>query len=207
MTKYYDYENKHTLTKEETIYFFKTYSRGNLKSREILILDNLGLVSLVVNAYWNNSLKSDLFSVGVIGLIKAVDTFSVRKNASFSTYATRCIQNEIGMYLRKIQTRKVSLEKWKSYQYLENSLEQDVENNYIKKEETIALYQALKTLSEQEKQIIFLYFGLHSEKKYTQNEIAHILNYSQSYVARLLKKALNKLKLELEKQNHYQKTI
>ena len=150
-----------------------------------------------------------MISIGTIGLIKAVNTFRPEKNIKLATYASRCIENEILMYLRKNSNSKmeVSLEEplnidWDGNELLLSDVlgsdSDTVVKNIESEIELSALRNAIRGLSEREREIMILRFGLGTNREYTQKEVADILNISQSYISRLEKKILIKLKKELE---------
>ena len=182
-------------------------------AREKLITHNLRLVAHIVNKYDNcGLLYDDLISVGTIGLIKAIDTFSINKSNKISSYLSRCIENEILMYIRS--NKKVI-----STLSLFEPLGEDDDGQEIKLEDIIAsesidyndkmdkenkiskLYKYLKVLDELEMKILSLRYGLNGSAEYTQKEIGKMLNISRSYVSRIEKKALNKILFEFRKEN------
>lgn len=200
-------------TKEEQIYL-EQYKAGNMEARDILIERNLRLVAHIAKKYSSNDREmEDYISIGIIGLIKAIDSFNVEKGIRLATYASRCIENELLMVLRssKKQSKEV---------YLYESIGADSEGNSItlvdiiecEDKDVVAemeldenikkLRTYLETaLSPREKKIICMRYGLFGEKEVTQREIAHILGISRSYVSRIEKKALKKLKECYMKQN------
>ena len=152
----------------------------------------------------------DLISIGTIGLIKAVNTFSVERNIKLATYASRCIENEILMYLRKTAQLKneISLDDplnvdWDGNELLLSDLlgsDPDIVNRGIEQEsEKQTLLRAVEKLDPREKQIMELRFGLNRQKEHTQKEVADALGISQSYISRLEKRILHRLKTEIEK--------
>lgn len=182
-------------------------------AREKLITHNLRLVAHIVKKYDNcGLLYDDLISVGTIGLIKAIDTFSINKSNKISSYLSRCIENEILMYIRS--NKKVI-----STLSLFEPLGEDDDGQEIKLEDIIAsesidyndkmdkenkiskLYKYLKVLDELEMKILSLRYGLNGSAEYTQKEIGKMLNISRSYVSRIEKKALNKILFEFRKEN------
>ena len=176
-----------------------------------LIEHNLRLVVYIARKFDNTGVDlDDLISVGTIGLIKAVNTFNSNKNIKLATYASRCIENEILMHLRKISKLKgeVSLDEPLNVDYegnkllLSDVLGTDPDMVYKKSEESAEqkiLRQALSTLTEREKQIMNLRFGLDGEEELTQKEVADMLSISQSYISRLEKKIVDRLKKEFKK--------
>lgn len=182
------------------------------QAREILIERNLRLVAHIVKKY-NTADKDmdDLISIGTIGLIKAIDTFNLEKGIRLATYASRCIDNELLMMLRsgKKQSREVYLyepigadKEGNEISLLDiiETVEFDVVEDMELKENIKKLYQFVETrLSPREKEIIQLRYGLGGRKEVTQRELALKLNISRSYVSRIEKKALGKLRVEFEK--------
>jgi len=175
-----------------------------------LIEHNLRLVVYIAKKFENTGVYiEDLVSIGTIGLIKAVNTFSPTKNIKLATYASRCIENEILMYLRKKTNSMPTVS-------FEDPLNTDGDGNelllsdvlgsrsdsimeYVESvSEIAALNKALDALPPREKEITALRYGLNGKREYTQKEVADALNISQSYVSRLEKKILSKLKKELE---------
>ena len=150
----------------------------------------------------------DLISIGTLGLIKAVNTFRSDKNIKLATYASRCIENEILMYLRKISGRQeVSIDEplntdWDGNELLLSDIlgsdEEPVIQELEATEERLALHRAVARLEERERFIIELRFGLNGQKEMTQSEVADLLGISQSYISRLEKKILKKLRSFLE---------
>lgn len=191
------------LSKSETMSYFKGSS---VYTREDIIEGNMRLVFSIVAKY-NVSLedKKDLFQVGLIGLIKAVDSFNVLKGTKFSSYAIPCIQNEIGMYLRKFNKDSLvtSMEepiytnKNGEDIKVEDTLEDgtvNIEENYENKEVINLLKELVVSLSIKDSFIVSLYFGLFGNETINQKEIAFRLNISQSYVSRLINSILINLK-------------
>jgi RNA polymerase sporulation-specific sigma factor len=192
--------------KEEEMYF-KLYKNGDEDAKNILIERNLRLVVHITKKYstqWKDN--DDLISIGSIGLIKAVSTYDFKKGHRFATYAARCIQNEILMYLRSSKKTQCEVS-------LDEPIGSDKEGNFISlidvlesnetqpfeqvdlKINTKKLYNDIdEKLSEREKLIISLRYGLTGKREKTQKEIAKMLNISRSYVSRIEKKAIEKLK-------------
>lgn len=179
-------------------------------ARNKLIEHNLRLVAHIVKKYENTNIdKDDLLSIGIMGLIKAVDSFQISSNNKLGTFASRCIENEILMQLRQDKNKRnlVYLEKPISIDKDGNEIELidmiedktvDIFKNYEKKVMNNALYEALKTLNEREYDIISRRYGINRNQE-TQKEIAKNLNISRSYVSRIEKRALLKLYLLLKK--------
>ena len=193
-------------TNEEEMYF-KLYKNGDEDAKKILIERNLRLVVHVAKKYAMTGKDSDdLISIGSIGLIKAVGTYDCEKGHKFATYAARCIQNEILMYLR-------SSKKLQSEVSIDDSIGSDKEGNTISlidilendepavvdkvdlRIKTSDLYEKIKEcLTDRERLIIVLRYGLSDKGEKTQKEVASMLNISRSYVSRIEKKAIEKLK-------------
>ena len=195
------------LTPEEEKYYLQEYKQGSLEAKNILIERNLRLVAHIVKKYQGAVEElDDLISIGTIGLIRAIHTFDAGKASRLSTYAARCIDNELLMLLRskKKSSREVSLyepigtDKEGNEISLLDVIETepvDVVKNYSLKQEIDLLYQLLpKVLSPREQEIITLRYGLYGERELTQREIAKRLNISRSYVSRIEKNALLKLR-------------
>lgn len=184
---------------------------GRDEFREKLIIHNLRLVVYIAKKFENQSyITEDLISIGTIGLIKAVNTFSPERNIKLATYASRCIENEILMFLRKTSQLKneVSIDDPLNTDYDGNELllcdvlgsEPDSVNENIEKElEAHQLLVAVSRLSERESTIMELRFGLNGHKEHTQKQVADMLGISQSYISRLEKKIITRLKGDLEK--------
>lgn len=185
--------------------YFLQMEQGDEEARKELILHNLRLVSHIVRKYYATAKnQEDLVSIGTLGLVKAVDTFRVSKGAKFATYAARCIQNEILMHFRsqKKLTAEVSLNETIDVDRDGNPLTYiDViscdESMTSEIERKISADRALRyvntVLTERERQIIVLRYGLNRPRPMTQREIAEILKISRSYVSRIEKSALEKL--------------
>ena len=195
------------LTPEEERHYLQEYKQGSLEAKDILIQRNLRLVAHIVKKYQGAAEElDDLISIGTIGLIKAIQTFDFQKASRLSTYAARCIDNELLMLLRsrKKSSKEVSLyepigtDKEGNEISLLDVIETepvDVVKNYSLKQDIDYLYQLLpKVLSPREQEIIILRYGLYGQKELTQREIAKRLNISRSYVSRIEKNALLKLR-------------
>ena len=195
------------LTPEEEKYYLQEYKQGSLEAKDILIQRNLRLVAHIVKKYQGAAEElDDLISIGTIGLIKAIQTFDFQKASRLSTYAARCIDNELLMLLRsrKKSSKEVSLyepigtDKEGNEISLLDVIETepvDVVKNYSLKQDIDYLYQLLpKVLSPREQEIIILRYGLYGQKELTQREIAKRLKISRSYVSRIEKNALLKLR-------------
>ncbi|MCI9070032.1 RNA polymerase sporulation sigma factor SigE [Clostridium sp.] len=179
--------------------------------RNTLIERNLRLVVYIARKFENTGVGvEDLISVGTIGLIKAVNTFNPEKKIKLATYASRCIENEILMYLRRNSKVKAEVSfyeplniDWDGNELLLSDIlgtENDTVYNLIEDEvDKQLLFLALKNLNEREKEIVRLRFGLAGNSEKTQKEVADILGISQSYISRLEKKIINRLKKEINK--------
>ena len=195
------------LTSAEEKYYLQQYQKGDSAAKNILIERNLRLVAHVVKKYQNTDEDlDDLISIGTIGLIKAISTFDAQKSARLSTYAARCIDNELLMMLRakKKHSREVSLyepigtdKEGNELNLLDviESVPVDIVENCFLRENTAFLLNSLKdVLTSKEYQVICLRYGLFGEEEQTQREIARKLSISRSYVSRIEKTALLKLR-------------
>lgn len=199
------------LSKEEEAILIHKLPNGDEAARSILIERNLRLVVYIARKFENTGINiEDLISIGTIGLIKAVNTFNPEKKIKLATYASRCIENEILMYLRrnnKIRS-EVSFDEplnidWDGNELLlsdvlgteEDIITKDIEANVDRK----LLMKALMQLSEREKQIMELRFGLSGEEEKTQKDVADMLGISQSYISRLEKRIIKRLRKEFNK--------
>ena len=198
------------LSKEEELDFIIKAKAGDIKARNKLIEHNLRLVVFLAKKYESTGYDlEDLVSIGSIGLIKGIETYKVDKNIKLATYASRCIANEILMYIRKNKKRKteVSLEDALNYDsdgnelHLEDILgteENIIFNEFSYKVDKEALSKELTKLNDREKLIMTLRYGLNDTDEYTQKEVAEILGISQSYISRIEKKVIKKLQLLME---------
>ena len=198
------------LTREEEEYLLKRLPSGDAAIRAMLIERNLRLVVYIARKFENTGIHiEDLVSIGAIGLIKAVNTFDPEKKIKLATYASRCIENEILMYLRRnSKTRsEVSFDEplntdWDGNELLLSDVlgvESDV-IKYIEEEvDRALLWGALDRLSRREKRIMELRFGLCDGKEKTQKEVADAMGISQSYISRLEKRILSKLEREMRR--------
>ena len=198
------------LTAEEEKQYLKRLQNGDKKARQVLIEYNLRLVAHIAKKYADEKNLEDLISIGTIGLIKGINTFNPEKNSRLSTYISRCIENEILMYLRRNSKTKmeVSIDEplnvdWDGNELLlsdilgteEDTIYRDLEDEAERK----ILFRALNKLSGREKLIVRMRFGLdHPEgKEMTQKEVADQLGISQSYISRLEKKIMHRLRMEM----------
>nr|WP_325301261.1 RNA polymerase sporulation sigma factor SigE [uncultured Oscillibacter sp.] len=194
------------LTREREAELLANMDEG---ARQELIEHNLRLVVYIARRFENTGINiEDLISIGTIGLIKAVGTYRTDKNIKLATYASRCIENEILMYLRKNASRRgeVSFDEplntdWDGNELLLSDVlgtDEDVVMRPIEEDvDRSLLAQAINTLSPREKEIITLRFGLGGGKEQTQKEVADRLGISQSYISRLEKRIINRLKKEI----------
>ena len=197
------------LTKEEETEAMEALARGDLSVRKILIEHNLRHVVYIARKFENTGIYvEDLISIGTIGLIKAINTFKTDKNIKLATYASRCIENEILMYLRKNSNMRseVSIDEplnvdWDGNELLLSDIlgtDNDIICKNIEDEvDKTLLKQALTTLNGRERKIMELRFGLHGEKERTQKQVADLMGISQSYISRLEKRIIKRLKKEI----------
>ncbi len=193
------------LPREEEISLTERLTQGDTEARNKLIEHNLRLVVYIAKKFENTGVGiDDLISIGTIGLIKAVNTFRSDKNIKLATYASRCIENEILMFLRKTNRLKleVSLDEplnvdWDGNELLLGDVlgtDDDVVSRDIEDEvDRQLLNAAVGRLGERDRRIVELRFGLHGKKEYTQKQVADMLGISQSYISRLEKRILNEL--------------
>ena len=196
------------LSKEEEIRYVELSQNGDEFARNKLIEHNLRLVVFLSKKYENTGVDlEDLVSIGTIGLIKGVNTYKLDKNIKLATYASRCIDNEILMFLRKNKKRRgeISFEDSLSYDsegnelHLEDILgtDDDVVTRGLEEEtERKILYQELTKLNNRDKEIMSMRYGLLGKREMTQKEVAENLGISQSYISRIEKKVINKLKIQ-----------
>ena len=199
------------LKKEEEEELLKLFAKGDQSARAVLIERNLRLVVYIARKFENTGINiEDLISIGTIGLIKAVNTFKPEKKIKLATYASRCIENEILMYLRRTNKLKseISFDEplnidWDGNELLLSDVlgtEEDViTKNLESKVDKNLLRDALSQLNQREQQIIKLRFGLHGEEEKTQKDVADMLGISQSYISRLEKKIIRRLQKEFNK--------
>lgn len=194
------------LTKEEEIIYVKKAEEGDSKAKEMLIEHNLRLVVFLAKKYENTKVDlEDLVSIGTIGLIKGVNTYKLDKNIKLATYVSRCIDNEILMFLRKNKKRRgeISFEDSLSYDsegnelHLEDILgtEKDIVTKGIEEEhDKKVLYEEINKLKKRDKEIMIRRYGLFNNKEMTQKDVADLMGISQSYISRIEKKVIKKIK-------------
>ena len=196
------------LTPAEEKYYIQKYTEGDLEAKHILIERNLRLVAHVIKKYQNlDEDTEDLISIGTIGLIKAVVTFNPSKGNRLAAYASRCVENEVLMYLRsrKKNGKEVSLyepigtdregNEIRLYDIMETD-DDDIPEKIYLKENIQKLYEKVESeLSQREKLVLKMRYGLYNGEQYTQREIARQLGISRSYVSRIEKSAVQKLRL------------
>lgn len=199
------------LTREEEEVAFKMLETDFSTARETLIVHNLRLVVYIAKKFESTGIGiEDLISIGTIGLIKAVNTFSISKNIKLATYASRCIENEILMFLRKSNQYKyeISIDEplnidWDGNELLLSDVlgtDNDIVNINIENEvERNLLLSAVSKLGMRERQIMEMRFGLNDGHERTQKEVADQIGISQSYISRLEKRIIKRLKKELER--------
>ena len=194
------------LSKEEEITYVERSMNGDMEARNILIEHNLRLVVFLAKKYENTKIDlEDLVSIGTIGLIKGVNTYMLDKNIKLATYASRCIDNEILMYLRKTKKKRAEIS-------LEDSLSFDAEGNELHLEDIMGtdadivtrgledevdrklLYQEVHKLNGRDKIILEYRYGLNGREELTQKEVAQLMGISQSYISRIEKKVIKKLR-------------
>lgn len=193
------------LSKDDEEKYVNKFLNGDMKARDKLIEHNLRLVVFLAKKYENTKIDlEDLVSIGTIGLIKGVNTYQNDKNIKLATYASRCIDNEILMYLRKTKKKRSEVS-------FEDSLSFDSEGNELHLEDVLGtdddivtkpieneldrhlLYQEVAKLNPRDREIIELRYGLNGKKELTQKEVAMMLGISQSYISRIEKKVIKRL--------------
>ena len=187
----------------------KLLQENDISGRQILVEHNLRLVVYIAKKFENTGVGiEDLISIGTIGLIKAINTFNLSKNIKLATYASRCIENEILMYLRKNNKSKgeISIDEPLNQDGDGNELllsdilgtDADITSRRLEDEVDKALLKsAIKKLNDREKYIMELRFGFNGHNEKTQKEVANMLGISQSYISRLEKKIMNKMKKDI----------
>ncbi len=187
---------------------------GDSRAKQLLIEHNLRLVVFISRRFENTGVNlEDLISIGTIGLIKAIGTYRRDKNIKLATYASRCIENEILMYIRKISGRKAEVS-------LDEPINMDGDGNEMRLSDILGtdedvvtgpleddvdrmlLRQALKELPEREREIVYMRYGLEGRKELTQKEVARKMGISQSYISRLEKRIMLKLRKEILRQTN-----
>lgn len=197
------------LSKKEEEEQIRLLKNGDQSARNTLIEHNLRLVAHIVKKYYSVSIDpDDLVSIGTIGLIKAIDTFNTDKNIKLSSYASRCIENEILMHIRSMKKNSLDVS-------LDESIDTDKDGNPLTLMDIMAtednildeldlkmnsekMYGFIKQLSPREKSIIILRYGLNGNEPLTQKEVADRLNISRSYVSRIEKKTIGELSRKFE---------
>lgn len=187
---------------------------GDIEARNKLVEHNLRLVAHIIKKYYSSqSDQDDLVSIGTIGLIKAINTFDINKNIKLSSYASRCIENEILMHFRNLKktSQDISLNEAIDMDKDGNSLslfdvlsvDDDILDNINKKLNLKKIYEYIDSeLDSREKQVIILRYGLNGEKPITQREVAEILGVSRSYISRIETKALKTLRRKYERSSN-----
>ena len=195
------------LSLDEEIYYLQKYTEGDLEAKHVLIERNLRLVAHVLKKYqYLDEDMEDLISIGTIGLIKAIVTFNPAKGNRLATYAARCIENEILMMLRakKKSSKEVSLyeaigtdregNEIQLFDIIESE-EETTHQKLVLKDDIRILYESMESLlSQRERLVLKMRYGLYNEEEYTQREIAEQLGISRSYVSRIEKSAIDKLR-------------
>lgn len=194
------------LSKEEEDYYIDLYQKGDIRGRNKLIEHNLRLVVFLAKKYENTGVDlEDLVSIGTIGLMKGIKTFSMDKNIKLATYASRCIDNEILMFLRKNKKIKTEIS-------FDESLSFDADGNELHLEDVLGtepdlvtkpledelnrnlMLEEINKLSSRDREIIIMRYGLYGHIEKTQKEVAELLGISQSYISRIEKKVIKRLK-------------
>ncbi len=199
------------LSKKQESEILEQIENDNTENRDKLVVHNLRLVVYIARKFENTGIGiEDLVSIGTVGLIKAVNTFCPSKKIKLATYASRCIENEILMYLRKTANKKneVSIEEplnvdWDGNELLLSDVlgsdSDTVGRDLEMQDERNQLLEVVKKLDERERTIMTMRFGLFGSKEYTQKQVADMLGISQSYISRLEKRIIERLRKELEK--------
>ena len=193
------------LSKKDELKHLIKSKEGDINSRNILIEHNLRLVVFLAKKYEGTGYDlEDLVSIGTIGLIKGINTYKIDKNIKLATYVSRCISNEILMFLRKYKklSNEISLEDTLNYDNEGNALSfEDIlgtDSDIVDKEfqninDRELLEQEISKLDERDKEIMIMRYGLYNTEEYTQKEVADKLNISQSYISRIEKKVIKKI--------------
>lgn len=199
------------LTPQQEAEVFDGIEKKDENAINMLIVHNLRLVVYIAKKFENTGVPvDDLSSIGTMGLIKAVRSFVPSKNIKFATYASRCVENEILMYLRKRSNKNVdiSMDEALSTDSDGNELnlidvlytdENEISKNMEQESDKNIIWQSLDRLNSREREIMIMRFGLDGKREKTQKEVADIIGISQSYISRLEKRILKKLKKEIEK--------
>ena len=199
------------LTREEEISLVRKVNAGDSKARATMIERNLRLVVYIARKFENTGISiEDLISIGTIGLIKAVNSFNPDKNIKLATYASRCIENEILMVLRRTSRLRMEVSfdeplntDWDGNELLLSDVlgtQSDlVSKDLDAQEEKKMLYDAVRRLGSREKRIVHLRYGLHGGSEHTQKEVADMMGISQSYISRLEKRIVKQLQSEMLK--------
>ena len=199
------------LSADEEELLYKNHGGEPEYIKNELITHNLRLVVYIARKFDSASVGvEDLISIGTIGLIKAVNTFNPDKKIKLATYASRCIENEILMYLRKTANQKseISIDEplnidWDGNELLLSDIlgsdVDEISRSLEQEDEKKLLHSLIKTLNPREKQIMEMRFGMNGYEEYTQKQVADALSISQSYISRLEKRIIQKLKKEIEK--------
>ena len=197
---------KDPLTQEEEKFYLQKYKEGDLEAKDVLVERNMRLVAHIVKKYnYADRDLEDLISIGSIGLIKAVNTFDMSKGSRLATYASKCIENELLMMLRaeKKKSKEISLyepigtDKEGNEINLMDVIETcgtDISEILDLKEDMKKVYMILEKLKPRERMVLSLRYGLFNKKELTQREIADLLGISRSYVSRIEKSALRKMR-------------
>ena len=199
------------LKKAEEAELAERIANGDENAREPLIVHNLRLVVYIAKKFESSGINiEDLVSIGTIGLIKSVNTFCPEKNIKLATYASRCIENEILMHLRKVNQQRgdISLDEplntdWEGNELLLSDVlgsdGNEINNSMEDEDEKRILHLCMSSLSDRERLIMNMRFGLCGYKEHTQKEVADLLGISQSYISRLEKRIITQLKRDIEK--------
>lgn len=200
------------LSQEEEKKYLTQWQNGDISARNVLVEHNLRLVAHIIKKYYTQTNDiEDLISIGTIGLIKGINTYKSDKGIRLATYASRCIENEILMHLRKIsnQRSEVSFDEplntdWDGNELLLSDVlgtdDDEVSRPLEDDADRQMLLNAVNSLGDREKSIITLRFGLGGGSEYTQKEVADMLGISQSYISRLEKRIIHRLKREIIRQ-------
>ena len=196
-------------SEEEEEVLYRMCSENDEEARTLLVERNLRLVVYIARKFESTGIPvEDLISIGTLGLIKAVNTFRISKNIKLATYASRCIENEILMYLRKTNSSKAEVSyfeplnvDWDGNELLLSDVlgsePDEVYRDIESEDERIRLYRAVGSLNERERMIMTMRFGIGGGREYTQKEVADELGISQSYISRLEKRIIEKIKKEI----------